>query len=544
MINKKIKNLTKVFFRDYSEKLNIIKDNKIDKKSSMFWILVVLIFCLTYISVYIISNLNKRGAPELALKVYLPFVAFIMTFQLIIIVCNLFYYSKDLEYILPLPVKPIEILISKLFTAIGIMYLTEAVFLIIPLFIYWILAAGTMTFLLYSIFLLIFFPIFYTLIIGTLVIILMKFLKKIKNENIIQILIILILTTCLMGGIFYVLSKNIDEIRNTEEIEIINNKLDKINNYFIITNPMIKLLTERNILKNIINIIEIFFIEGILFGIFYIIGKRIYYNNLLFMHTKKSVKNKKQYKYKKNKKEIIYLKNEFRKIFRNTIYFSQTLYNYISIIIIFLFLISALIPMFIQEMQVENYEIEELKLQIFCLVLIVIQIISTFNNMAITGISKEGKEAYFIKYIPIDLNRQFKLKLIPQIVINDIMVILVLIVISMKVPQISVLYYIVTFITATIINVIYTVLMLLLDCKNPNLNWTNEESITKNNNNKIYKYFLTIVFVLILIYFSEIFEQVKFVFAASLMNIFFILILIILNKYINKNINKIFSKIY
>ena len=79
-----------------------------------------------------------------------------------------------------------------------------------------------------------------------------------------------------MGGIFYVLSKNIDEIRNTEEIEIINNKLDKINNYFIITNPMIKLLTERNILKNIINIIEIFFIEGILFGIFYIIGKRIY----------------------------------------------------------------------------------------------------------------------------------------------------------------------------------------------------------------------------------------------------------------------------
>ena len=544
MINKKIKNLTKVFFRDYSEKLNIIKDNKIDKKSSMFWILVVLIFCLTYISVYIISNLNKRGAPELALKVYLPFVAFIMTFQLIIIVCNLFYYSKDLEYILPLPVKPIEILISKLFTAIGIMYLTEAVFLIIPLFIYWILAAGTMTFLLYSIFLLIFFPIFYTLIIGTLVIILMKFLKKIKNENIIQILIILILTTCLMGGIFYVLSKNIDEIRNTEEIEIINNKLDKINNYFIITNPMIKLLTERNILKNIINIIEIFFIEGILFGIFYRIGKRIYYNNLLFMHTKKSVKNKKQYKYKKNKKEIIYLKNEFRKIFRNTIYFSQTLYNYISIIIIFLFLISALIPMFIQEMQVENYEIEELKLQIFCLVLIVIQIISTFNNMAITGISKEGKEAYFIKYIPIDLNRQFKLKLIPQIVINDIMVILVLIVISMKVPQILVLYYIVTFVTATIINVIYTSLMLLLDCKNPNLNWTNEESITKNNNNKIYKYFLTIVFVLILIYFSEIFEQVKFVFAASLMNIFFILILIILNKYINKNINKIFSKIY
>ena len=545
MINKKIKNLTNIFLKDYSEKLNIIKNNKIDKKSSMFWMLVLLIFCLTYISVYAISYLNKAGAPEITFKIYLPILAVFMTFQLIALVCNIFYYSKDLEYILPLPVKPIEILISKLITIIVIMYITEAVFLVIPLLMYGILVAGTIRFFIYSIFALIVFPIFYTLIIGILTLIIMKFLKKIKNENIIQVIIILSLTICLTVGVFVILLKNINELQNAEQIEIVNERLENINKYFVITNPITELLTEKNILKNILNIIKIITIEGILFIIFYMLGKKIYFNNLLKIHRKNTVKNKKQYKYKINKKEKIYLKNEVRKIFRSITYFSQTIYSYISIIIIALFLINTIIPIFIQEIQADNTtSIEQIKLQLTCIVLIVIQIISTFNNLAITAISKEGKEAYFIKYIPISLYKQFRIKAIPQIITNILMTISVLIVIRINTNLIPIIYYIITFITATILNIIYSYLMLLLDCKNPNLNWTNEESITKNNNTKIYKYFATIIFILILIYFSKIFEETKFVFAMIIMNIIFIAILIFLNNYIKKNTNKIFNKIY
>ena len=151
MINKKIKNLTKIFFRDYAEKLNVIKNNKINKKSSIFWSLLVLIFCIIYLSVYIISRVSTLENPEIILKTYFPIIAIIMCFQLIILVCNMLYYSKDLEYILPLPIKPLEILISKIFTIIGIIYFTEAVFLVIPLLTYWWFIAGTIRFLIYSI---------------------------------------------------------------------------------------------------------------------------------------------------------------------------------------------------------------------------------------------------------------------------------------------------------------------------------------------------------------------------------------------------------
>ena len=544
MINKKIKSLTKIFFRDYSEKLNILKNNKIDRKSSLFWALLVLIFCIAYLSVYVISRVSKSNNPEIILKIYLPIVAVIMCFQLIIIVCNMLYYSKDLEYILPLPIKPIEILISKIFTVIGIMYLTEIIFLVIPLLCYWWFIAGTIRFLLYMIFSLAFFPIIFTLIIGILSMILMQLFKKIKNANIVQLLIILTLTILLMGVVFSIFNTNIDIIKNTKNAEIISDKMTEMNNYFIIINPIIELLTEKDWINNITNILKIILINGILFGIFFLIGKKIYSNNLLIVHKKNRKKIKKEYKYYKIKKEKSYMKTEFKKIFRNNIYFSQVIYNFINIVIIALILINVTTPIIVEETQVENYEINSLKIQIFSVVLIVIQIIATFNNLAVTAISKEGKEAFFIKYIPIPLYKQFIIKLIPQITFNTIMIISVLVVIGLNMPKISIWYYFITFITAFILNIIYSTLLLVLDCKNPNLNWINQESVIKSGNNKIYKYFITIIFVLILLYFSSIFENMEFVISVILINVILIIFLILLNKYIKKNINKIFNKIY
>lgn len=544
MINKKIKNLTKIFFMDYIEKINILKNNKIDKKSSIFWVLVVLIFCITYISVYIIGNMSNANNPEIVLKIFLPIVAFIMCFQIIIILCNILYYSKDIEYILPMPIKSTEILCSKIFTVIGIMYLTEIIFLLIPLLTYWWFIIGTIRFLVYMIFVLAIFPIVYTLIIGIITIILMQLFKNIKNENIIQSLIIIILTTCLFAITYYVFKDNISLIHQTTSIEIVDERLSKLNNYFLITNPIIKLLTEKSWINNIINIAKIIFIEGVLFGIFYLLGKKTYHQNLL-TNCKKNTNNiNKKYKYNKNNSKKSYLINEIRTLFRNNTYFTQLIYNFISILIIALIIINTITPMLVQEINVEEFEINSLKIQIFCTVLITIQIIATFNNLAIVAISKEGKNAVFMKYIPLSLNKQFKLKIIPAIILNTIMIISVLIVISTKVPKISIWYYFITFITAFILNIIYNILLLLIDCKKPNLNWTNKEAIAKGGNNKIYKYFITIIFILIILYYSSIFENINFIISIIAINIILIILLLLLNRYIDKNIQKIFNKIF
>ena len=551
MINNKIKNLTKIFLREYIEKLNIKNEkNKINKKSSTIWLGAILIFCITCISVYLISNLEKQNIPEIFFKIYLPLITVFMLYQLIILVCNLFFYSKDIEYILPLPLKPIEILIAKLFTVIGIMYMLEAVVLFIPIFMYGILAAGTIKYFIYGIFTLAIFPILFVLIIGILTLILIKIYGKIKNKNIIQLLVVFTLTILLTVMLFNVLKGNISQINNTEDIEIINQNLDRINNNFIIIKPVIKLLTEENFINNIINILIILGINIITFIIFASIEKKLYTNKVLMTQTKNKIKNKTEnkikYNYKKQKKEIKYLKIEIKKIFKNTTYFTQTIYNYINIIILTLFLLKILTPMFIEQIQTDNYiesvGLEQVKIEATCTVLAIIQIISAFNNLAMTAISKEGKEAVFMKYIPMSLYKQFLIKLIPQIILNIIMSLLVIIVINTCI-KIPIIYSIIVFITSLLINIIYSFIMIIVDIRKPNLDWTNIESITKNNNNKMYRYVITIAIILILMYFARIFKSINYNISIIIMNLILTIILIILNIYIKKNVRKIFNKI-
>ena len=177
---KKIKQLTKIFLEDYFEKINFQK-NKL--KTSFGWVLVIFIFCLIYLSYNTLDYLQKINEPLLFLKIYLPIFATIMIFQLIIITVNILFYSKDLEYIVPLPIKPYELLISKLITIIVIMYLLEVLFLVIPLFIFGIFIVGTVNYFITGIISLLIFPILYVLIIGLICSILMNFSKIIKKTG-------------------------------------------------------------------------------------------------------------------------------------------------------------------------------------------------------------------------------------------------------------------------------------------------------------------------------------------------------------------------
>lgn len=549
MINEKIKNLTKIFLKDYIEKFNILDEkNKINKKSINVWLAAIIVFCLSYISVKLIAYLRDGNVPELFFKIYLPIIAIFMLFQLIIIICSVFYYSKDLEYILPLPVKPIEILIAKFFTIIVIMYMEEVLFLLIPLIMYGILVSGSIIYFMFAIFVLAIFPVSYTSIISILILVFMRILKRIKNSNIKQLIIVITLTVLLGIVLIISLKGNLNTIDNATEVEIFNMGLDNINNYFIITEPITELLTEKNILNNLINILKIITINLMFLIILIFIGKKLYINNLLINYVQNNIKKIKKYKYKKIKKEKSYLKIETKKILKNTTYFTQNVFNYINIIILALIIIFALIPIFIQQLQsvnyLENTNIEQFKIEVFGTVIAVMQIISTFNNLSITAVSKEGKEAVFMKYIPMSLYKQFVIKTIPQIILNTIMTIMVLVVIFISKVNIQFEYYLIAFITGLLLNIINSFIMLLIDFNKPNLNWTNIESITKNNNKKMYQYVYTIFIILILIYFSKIFKNLSFIISSIIINIILILVILILKKYIKKNINKIFSKIY
>lgn len=564
---KKIKILSKIFIKDYFQNLYIFnKDTKkINKKSVAVWLAIISIITMGLLSFQIIDFLEKAGQEILFLKIYLLILATVFIFQAILVCTNVFYFSKDLEYILPLPIKPIELLISKFNNVISITYGMELLLLFVPLVIYGMLTVKPVLYYFMVPLVLLIFPVFLILIVSTIMLLIMQLTKFIKNKDIFQIIIVTILTFILTSAEIYafnsIFGEKIINIENTQNIEIetaeislqnLNNKIDKLNNYFIIINPCISLLTELNFNNIVIQILKLLLLNSIIFILFLFFGKILYLKNLLkniaYINKKKNKKKIIKNKYKKNKIKVSYIKNEILKIIKTPTFFLQCIFQYIFIIIILLLILNMVFPIiidnFIQEDYLNKLGKNDFSLQCICILLGVVQIVFTLGNISLTAISREGKNANFMKYIPVSMFKQFIWKSVPQIFCNSLLIIGLTFVVAINIPKISIIYYITSVVLAMILNIINSFIMLIVDLKNPNLDWITETSVLKDNKNKLYQYVLTILIVLMLLYFIKIFANIDIKISVSIILSILTGILIIIVLYIKKNINKLFKNIY
>ena len=430
------------------------------------------------------------------------------------------------------------------------MYFMESLLLLIPLLMYGILIQKTIMYFIGAIISLAIFPILFTLIIGIITIILMQ-LSKIINKDLLQLIILFGLIMLLslfvtknIGGII-----NQENIINIKEITI-NDKLNKINNNFIIINPIINLLINNNFKIILINFIKLILLNIFAFIIFIFIGTKLYLKELLIILDNKSniKKINKKYKFKKENKIKKYIKKDIKNMIKSPTFFIQNILQYIFIAIFFIIILNIFFPIIVQQINADNMiekmGLEEFKLQATLISVAIIQILFVFSNLSITAISREGKNAIFMKYIPISLYKQIKIKALPQIIINTIIILAIIIDVYFQQINIPFIYLLSVFITSMLINIINSYLLVLVDLNKPNLNWTNQESITKNSGNKLYQYVMTIFIFLILNYLLKIFKDNNYLFSMIIINLLFLIILILLKICIKKNQNKIFKNIY
>ena len=163
---RKIIQLSKILFKDYFYKLNIFNysTKKINMKSIFTWLIIIFESLIIDLSFKAIKWLDDRGQAILFLKIYLPIIATVFIFQAILICSNVFFFSKDLEYILPLPIKPKELLIAKFNNVVSMIYGIEALFLAMPLLIYGMVASKSIIYFLTMIITLIIFPLFFIIL--------------------------------------------------------------------------------------------------------------------------------------------------------------------------------------------------------------------------------------------------------------------------------------------------------------------------------------------------------------------------------------------
>lgn len=554
---RKILCLTKVLYKDSFQNTYIFnkKTNKINKKSPFVWLFIILIIAISYLSYVLIYNLKKVGQEVIFLNLFPTILMFFLIFQVSLASTNVYYFSKNLELVLPLPVKSEELLISKFNTIVLNLYFSEILFVFFPLLIYGILTSMNYVYYIFSFIFLIIFPIFPALLISIAMMAFMKLSKFIKNKDIFQIIITFIFIFIIF--IFEILISNKIINNNLGEneqgqVELINSfygKVYNLNKYFLVINPSIRMLQNSDT-KSIFELVKICGIDSVILVLFILLGKNTYLkdilkNNNYYIRANNRIVNYEK-KCKKTNKGKDYIKKEFKTLFKTPAYFLQCIFPIVILLFSIIGIINAALPnirAFLNSEVIQNIYTFKIDIKVICIILSIIQILFTLSNISITSVSREGKDAPIIKILPLDFFKQFIYKNIPQVSIYMLIIFIVLIFVKILIPIIKFGDLLIIFIISLLMNILNSELMLLVDFVKPNLNWDSQYEVIKQNNNKLFQYVLSILVILFLNYISKILDKINLNISYIIIISFFGITTVVINILIKININKIFKKI-
>ena len=171
---------------------------------------------------------------------------------------SLLYFSKDNEYILPLPVKPSQIIIAKTNIILFIEYFIEIIIGFIPLILYGILTMQGPIYYIFMIIVLLIIPIVPIIISSLFVMIIMSFSKFARNKNKFQVIATIFLIVFIMLMSFVSSSSN-----NPSQEEIIqmvtkaNGMTTMIKGYFPTLSFAIDALNINQFGKALINLLSL-----------------------------------------------------------------------------------------------------------------------------------------------------------------------------------------------------------------------------------------------------------------------------------------------
>ena len=117
--------LTKISTINYIQNINIIdkKTNRINKKSIYFWIFIIIMIALFFISNKAITFLKRIGNVGIFINIYSVFMFLILTMQATLICPNVFYFSMittcPLMLLFMLTYKTMPMVSFAIFAVIG-----------------------------------------------------------------------------------------------------------------------------------------------------------------------------------------------------------------------------------------------------------------------------------------------------------------------------------------------------------------------------------------------------------------------------------------
>ncbi len=552
----KVKILTKVFLKNSCRGLDKSGIGQEKRKKGMvalyFFIFIYLGAILGVMSYNIINALIPINQEEMFLGIFFLAIATMVIFQSIFSIANVFYFSKDIEYILPMPIKPWEILFAKFNVILITEYVMTFLLGIVPIVIYGILTSSSILFYIFSIIGMLVFPIFPLAIESIIIILIMSLGKFTKDKDKLQLISTIILIVVIVA-VQFLLVGNQEQMTEEQIIQTImkaNGMVELIKEYIPTLNPTIQMVTNNNIVICILEFLKLLLITIASLIFFIILGNKLYLKGAVQNASSKVYKKQNinvEKIYKRKKIGISYVKKEFLILIRNPIYFMQCILPPVLMpILIGAISIGGMNPN-TEDLGQMLSQINEVNLQGIIPMLIILGIMQFFSMMcfiAVTAISRDGKNAVFMKYIPVALEKQIVYKIIPNIIMNMIPAILTLVVVKFIFTNTNIIYLLYILIIHTLLIIAQSFFMIIVDLKRPKLEWDTEYAVVKQNMNMIFQFAFVFIIMLIFVLIGSILNFVPSIVGYIILLVLSLALVYLVEFYINKNIQKLFEKIY
>ena len=453
---------------------------------------------------------------------------------------NILYFTKDSEYLLPLPLKPYQIILARTNVMLIAEYLIIFLVGFIPLIMYGILTGAGIIYYLTAIFAVILVPILPVLLISIIVMFIMSFAKLTKNRNKFQLF-----ATLLVLAIIIALSISTSgmkqDLTNEEMAQMIvkaNGMIELVKGYVPTVDYLMEALTTNSLFTAIVEILKTLGITIVGFILYMLIAQKIYFKglvgNLFGGGTSSSNKEINQKEYRNSKLYKSYVGKEFKNMARNPVFLMQCLIPAILIPIVMVVVVFAgfnsdgmgleQITQMLQQMPTNTFFIA-------CIILGVIQFFTMFIYISITAISRDGENAVFMKYIPVSLYKQYMYKIIPNIIMN-IVTIIVTLGIAQYLLNLPIMTLIALFVVATIMGIFQSIVMIIVDLKRPKLNWDSEYAVAKQNLNLIFQMLLAMFNIAIMVGLVFLLKDINVYLGIGILGILYIVTTVITNKYL------------
>lgn len=417
------------------------------------------------------------------------------------VIFNEFYFSNDIEFLLPWPLKAYQIIASK-FTAAFINENMMQFFLVLSC----IIGFGTGAKIslgswLMSIIGIITLPVIPLAYCGVLSMLLMAFTKLIKSKDVIQKIsvgLMFIMVVVLVGSIGFLQNMDIDSYVAT--LASGDQTFFNVMNYIF---PNVPLFVKTFHEGSITALIGYIAVNALVIAIMLLLSEKLYFKGVIGLSSSDSKAGRQDLdkllaKSIQRKPFVSYFLKEVRLLVRTPVYFT----NCIAINFLWPIFAYAMIKISGYKVSVARlthyYAHRDLRILLFFhLGIVGLSIVmAAINSLSSNAISREGKHFSFMKYIPVDYFTQWHVKAFVGIIFpfTGIMVFFLPVCILLKIPLLHILFYI----FLSLLAVFFIAYMgVYIDSIQPKLIWDDEMSSLRENYNTFFAMAISIGFVLV-----------------------------------------------